>query len=353
MLATMARARERQTRGLFHHYLRTTPRLNITGRLRIGSATVWRWTEQEAGALADRLRRRTVFARHSGERELYSRKAEAFANCTVMQIIFPDNHDLVADDIRAAGDLHERLVFLVDAWGRKRSAVQRALGVSLHAHGHEAVDLLSAANLSHVSTQMKKVTSRRGLAMDARKMASRAKRLGIDQALVLHLWRAKCDVAARVLAALEWLEQSKLEPRTEAAIVKTAIGLEALFVFHDSDPPRRAVSERLAYLLGESAAQRIALSRTLGKFYDLRSAVVHGGRRRRRPGPTLEHIDKLLFLSCVAIASQMKSAQTTEQLRGWFEALRWGAEPSPPSIPSSRTLVRQALAAVEKASGSS
>ncbi len=343
----MARIRDQQTRGLFHHYLRTTPRLDVAGTLKFGSATLRRWTEQEAEVLADRLRRRTVFARHSAERDLYAEKAKALAMATVMEIVFPDNHDLVADDIRAAGDLHERLLFLVDTWARKRPAIHRALGVSVHSHGHEAIDLLAAANLSHVSTQMKRTTSRQGVAIDATKTARRAKRLGLDAAIVSNLWRTRCETAGRIRSALEWLEQSKLEARHDAAIVKTAIGLETLFVFNGSEPPRRAVSERLAYLLGETASERMALSRALSKFSDLRSAVVHGGRRRNLPVSILDHVDRLLLLACLGIAGQMASSQTTEKLRSWFESLRWGAVSLPPQIPSSRALVRQALRSLQ------
>lgn len=328
-----------QTPGLFHHFVRTTPRLQAVVKVKLGNATFKKWDANAAGQLAESLRRRSVFARHSAERELYSGKALLFRDRTAMEITFAPGHASDADAIRETADHYERLIFLTEACWRDRAHVHRALGVSVHDHGDEAVDLLMEADLHHVSTLTRRPHRKDGLRIDGA-TGKRALRVGFTPAVVETLVGAATAIAKRAQHALHWLEQSRLEPNMEAALVKTSIGFETLFVLSDNEPLRKVISERLAFLLGGTSTQRAAIAALFTKFYDYRSAVVHGGSRRSRP-VDLNVADRLLLLACTSIAFHSPRLNSTDDMRTWFEGMRWATSDPVPEVPFARAEIRR------------
>lgn len=133
------------------------------------------------------------------------------------------------------------------------------------------------------------------------------------------------ELSGRASAALTWLTASRVEAAETAAVVKTAIALEALLV-SGREPSTRAVSERSAYLLSDDADERKRISAATQRFYALRSSIVHGVRALApdtlRNG--VEYGDRLVVLLMLVVAAQSFDWNSIGDLQKYCEDARWG-----------------------------
>lgn len=76
----------------------------------------------------------------------------------------------------------------------------------------------------------------------------------------------------------------------EDRLIDAGIALEAMYGPFDSGEITRKISSRAAWLLGESAAERRAISKGMKSFYTTRSKVVHGtaSKNRQKRGRELD-----------------------------------------------------------------
>ena len=68
----------------------------------------------------------------------------------------------------------------------------------------------------------------------------------------------------------------------EDRLIDAGIALEALYGPFDSGEITRKISSRAAWLLGQSTAERRAISKDMKSFYTTRSKVVHGTASKNR-----------------------------------------------------------------------
>jgi hypothetical protein len=117
------------------------------------------------------------------------------------------------------------------------------------------------------------------------------------------------DIGKRLDQSARWLFESRLETVPQAAVVKTAIALEALLIASDTESLRGPLAERSAFLLSDESGKRRRISKAIKSFYDLRSGIVHGGRRRVVVSPTLlgEGIDRLVVLLLLTVSGNTGS----------------------------------------------
>jgi hypothetical protein len=127
----------------------------------------------------------------------------------------------------------------------------------------------------------------------------------------------------------EWLFDSRTEPRLSASVIKTAIALESLLIFSESESLAQTLSERGAFILSSDSARRHLISRVIKRFYDARSGVVHGSQKKAKKltSSLVETVDRLAILLHMIIASNATLWPSTCALREWCEQERWG-EPS-------------------------
>jgi hypothetical protein len=85
---------------------------------------------------------------------------------------------------------------------------------------------------------------------------------------------------ARIATAAEWLFDAMYEPASAIAFVQVAIGFETLYGGEKDEPVKQTLSNRVAYSVGESPAEREELATEFVKFYTTRSKVVHTGASR-------------------------------------------------------------------------
>jgi len=77
--------------------------------------------------------------------------------------------------------------------------------------------------------------------------------------------------------------------RLEEAVINLIIAGEALLITKDENK-RENLSRRLSTLIGKNEMEKAEISREMRKLYDLRSSIVHGGRKR----PSFNDV-KILF----------------------------------------------------------
>lgn len=134
---------------------------------------------------------------------------------------------------------------------------------------------------------------------------------------------ANNPLSERVKNAIYWIVESRHDPSLAVACVKSSIALESLLIFDTSEPLNKNLSERTAFLLSDDAEERKQLSQVVKKFYDERSAVVHGHKTSTLP-LLVESVDTLSTLMCLVIAQNARLWSSETDLRKWCEDRKWG-----------------------------
>ena len=279
-------------------------------------------TAQETASLSETARRRNVFARHSWENNFYIQRIRKLSDTTVIEVVRPGDPDDMLSEAQAVAGLLERFAVLSSTFALSRPDLHRVLAIT--PDRSSSVDFTFGRHFYYLRSTARPAPVAKGIAIDDR-FTRRFERCGFPQLL------ADCtsgkEMARRLETASRWLFESRQEPSVPAAIVKTAIALEALLIANESEPLTRAVSERTAFLLSRDAVTRRAISRNVRKFYAVRSAVVHGSRRRTcdlSPG-LLEGMDRLVLLLCLMMVANVASWSSMDALTAWCEDQKWGA----------------------------
>ncbi|MBN1135417.1 MAG: hypothetical protein JXM73_02470 [Anaerolineae bacterium] len=294
--------------------------------------------------MAEHIRKRNVFARHSWENNFYVQRARSLAGHTVMEVYCPgDPQDIAEEAERIAGAL-ERVVVLSSTLAVDRPKLHRRLGIS--SRPRSETDLIMSPGLRYLRSRAQPTPVAPGIVVDER-FSSRLSRCGFD-ALAECVW-SKSNIARRILLSLDWLFDSRLEPRTPAAVVKTAIALESLLILSESEAVTQSLSERAAFILSGDPNLRQQTSRMLKHFYSGRSGIVHGSEKkaaRITPG-LLEATDRIAVLLCLVIAANSQIWSSSEDLQAWCENQRWG-EAWQVKIPFPGSYLRNALVLGQK-----
>lgn len=304
-------------------YFRTTWRFVAHAPLEVpGVARIKRFSADEADRLAKVVGKRNIFARHARESDFYVRRLREMADKTVLEVLTNDekvcNHH--GADI---ADLVERVAFLSSTFSLKRPDVHRRLVIE--ADRGRTVDIAIGGRFEYVRSRSKQERPIRGIDVDAR-FGKRFQRYGFVELVGGCL--SQHPLAPKLCMTLDWLSQSRQEFVLSAAVVKTAIALETLLVFSESEPLARSLSERAAFLLSNEASVRRSIAASVKRFYDVRSQVVHGGRRKNAhlSDHLLEGMDRIVLLLCLKIAANLSTLSSEDSLMGWCEDERWGAE---------------------------
>jgi Apea-like HEPN len=279
------------------------------------------FSESDGEALVARVRKRNVFARHSGDQNFYLSRIRALINKTVIEVLCPGQPDDFSSEARRSAELFECLAVLSHTCLPKQQVLDR-LGIG--ARGAGGVEFLAGSGDYLLRSKTKRVPRAAALLVDAR-FDKRFRRYGFVG--LYEFCASKQGLAERVRASVGWLRESRLEIQLQAAIVKTSIALEALLIFSESESLARALSERTAFMLSPQPERRECISKLIRRFYDARSGVVHGSRDKARlvSDSLLQAVDMLVIMLNLTIAANGKRWGSQEQLRDWCEKERWGA----------------------------
>lgn len=305
-------------------YVRTTWMLNAQCSLELTTfkARVRFMPAQETASFTETARQRNVFARHSWENNFYIQRIGELSNTTVIEVLRPGDPDDMIPEAQAVAVLLERLTVLSSTFILSRPDLHRLLAITQDRSS--SIDFTFGRQFFYLRSTSRPVSIAKGIVINDR-FVRRFERCGFPQ--LLAVCTSNKEIARRLEIATRWLFESRQEPLMPAAVVKTAIALEALLIANESEPLTRALSERAAFILSRDTETRHAISRNVRKFYATRSAVVHGSRRQTinlSPG-LLDGMDRLILLLCLMIAANITGWHSMEALTAWCEDQKWGS----------------------------
>lgn len=308
------------------------------------SSRVRRVSQREADEMAAAIRKRSVFSRHSWENDFYYQRALSFAGKTIIEVFRPGQPNDIARDAEVTSELIEMLVLLSTTPAAQRDVFMRKLGIGTRQQTE--FDLILGPDLRYLRSRTRTAAKRTGFPLD-RTAVARFQRLGFP--LLYNASRAKSPLGARLHRSLSWLFESRREPNLEAAIVKTAIALETLLVFGESEPVTRSLSERAAFLLSPKPDTRKRVAALVSRLYEARSGVVHGGKRKRKSvSPRLlEGGDRLAVLLLLVVSGNTSTWPDEDAFRSWLQDERWRA-PTRITLPFAPVYLSRALAFSER-----
>jgi hypothetical protein len=232
----------------------------------------------EAAAFIDAMRRRNVVARLGGPNNHYLAKAAELSDRTVIEITGVGTPDqMLAAGERLAQSI-EKLAILASTFNMRRPEVHRKLGIATNTT--REINLAVTSGFKRIRARSERAPRTEGILIDG-SFCNRFNRCGFSQ-LLQYIQSADDDLAKRVRVSTDWLLESRRESRIGAAVVKTAIALESLLIFTESEALARTLSERSAFLLTNSPEIRKIICAVILRFYDVRSGIVHGSQKKVR-----------------------------------------------------------------------
>lgn len=324
------------------YYLRTTRLLHAKSTLTFPDASKLRlFTAVEAARFAETMRRSNIVARLAGSHNFYLNRAAELSNRTVIEILRVANPDNMLDAGEHIAILIEKLAVLSTTLFMRREDLLRKLGIS--ANMTSEINFAVTSRFTRVRSRTQRAPAVEGIPID-RQFCNRFLKCGFME--LFQYLQTQSDLSKRVRTSADWLLESRREARVTASVVKTAIALESLLIFTESESLARTLSERSAFILSSSPEIRRVISRIILRFYDVRSGIVHGSQRKaKRLSPALtECVDRLTLLLHLVIASNQNIWANVESLRLWCEEQRWGKPSSDVKFPLSQTYLKNALA---------
>ena len=309
-------------------FIRTTWLLSATKQLELPANNVWvrRISQSESDALVEQTRKRNVFARHSWENSFYLKRVAQLKDSTVLEVFRAGSLDQVLPVARSLAELVEKVAVISSALGLRRQRTHQLVAISRHRR--YGFDLAISPGFKYLHSSQRQEQLPRGIPVDDT-FVHRFNRCGFPALVAAGL--SGGDISKRLEQGVSWLFESRLETSSHAAVVKTAIALESLLIASDTESLRGPLSERAAFVLSDDPARRHRISRSVKAFYDLRSGIVHGGRRRGtlQPGTLLEGIDRLVILLLLTISGNASTWASFDRIVEDVETRKWGAGQAP------------------------
>ncbi len=323
-------------------YIETTWMLSASKPLNIPRlrASIRYFSDAESQDLALTARKRNLFARHSWENPFYVRRIESLGDNTVIELFLRGQPDETIPFAEGMADLLEKLAVLSTTLVTNRRVLHHQLAISPHRRPY--FDLTIGPRFYYLRSKSKSDPGIRPIVIDE-KFLNRFQRCGFQQ--IAELCASEKEMAFRTRAALTWLFESRMESSLSAAVVKTAIALESLLIFDESEPIGKSLSERIALIVSRDPNMRRQLSSAVKKFYGSRSGIVHGGHRKTKSVmPSLvEGIDRITLLTCLTIAANPIMSDSVKVLSDYCEDQRWGAPDPKIRSPFPATYLSQAV----------
>lgn len=322
-------------------YLQTTGLLNARAILNLPySSRVCFFGQNDAAVFREEMRRRNVVARLGGSNNHYLAKASELSNRTVIDITavgLPDQ--MLATGERMANSI-EKLVALASTLKMQRPEFHRKLGIATNRT--REINFAVTSGFKRIRSRSQRAPSVEGILID-KTFCNRFTKCGFVQ--LFQYLESTSDLAKRVRVSTDWLLESRREPRLGAAVVKSAIALESLLIFNESESLARTLSERSAFILSNSPETRKTISEIILRFYDARSGIVHGSQKKaRKLTPSLiESVDRLTLIMHLVVASNAELWSDVESIRRWCEAQRWGSPYTNVAFPLSQKYLNNAL----------
>jgi hypothetical protein len=326
-------------------YIRITWMLSSQAALNFPDLSRIRFfSTEEANSLANQLRKRNVFARHEKESNFYVQRIRKLAQHTVIEVVRPGAPKDIAEEAERVAAILERLTVLSSTLALTKDELLRKLGVSSKP-GTE-IDFIFGPDFYYLSSKSRPFPTVQCIKIDKR-FCTRFLRCGFDKLTEYCL--SGGGIRDRVLLSLDWLFESRIEPRLTASVVKTSIALESMLIFSESESLSQSLSERTAFILSSDPDRRQQISRIIKRFYEVRSGIVHGSQKKMKnlEPSLLEAVDRLTILLCLIIAANSRRWPSVDDLKNWCETQRWGKPSNEVKVPFPAPYLSRAIALVK------
>ncbi len=322
-------------------YIRTSWMLTAKTDLKISEICAIRYfSALEAKKLGTELRKGNVFARQYRRDNFYVQRARELGDHTVIEVYLPGQPKEICDEAEQIASSLEKIAVLSSTIALNKDGLQKKLGISSRLRTD--FDFVFSPDFYFLRSKSRQALVCNGISIDDR-FCNRFFHCSFD--VLFDYVRSKIDIATRVLQSINWLFDSRTEFRLPASIVKSSIALESLLIFNETESLGNSLSERAAFILSSDPGKRQQISKIIKKFYDARSGIVHGGKRKSKKFTPmlLESVDRLVIMLCLVIAANSKIWPTNEALRDWCEAKRWGEPSGNINIPFPDMYLRNAI----------
>jgi Apea-like HEPN len=312
-------------------YMRTTHLFRTSVPLTFSDETEIRlFTPEESQQLWKLTRQQNVFARHTGEDNFYLKRIKAMANKTIIEVFRPGDPDDMIRQAEDAAEWAEKVALLSSSLAIRRKELYKLIGVE--ASRPTVFDLTIGPAFYCLRSKSRTHKQGDGILVD-KTFVSRFNKCGFQSLFSMCMGRG--GMSERMRLVVGWLFESRQENHLAAALVKTAIALESLLIFSESESLARTLSERAAFILSPDPQVRETISRIVKQFYETRSGVVHGSpKKAKKPRLHLvEGMDRLVLLLCIIIANNAVQWNSKEALQAWCEKERWGSPSSTVTVP--------------------
>jgi hypothetical protein len=259
---------------------------------------------------------------------------------TIIEIFRRGHPDAISQNVERLSLILETVVLSSSSLYMSRKQFQKHLAITTHRRHDSTVTI--GPNFYALRSRTKPESIAKGIPINQR-FVNRFQLMGFP--LLIRFCISDNELSQRVCSTLTWLLESRQEPSLGGAIVKTAIALESLLIFNDTEPLSRSLSERCAFMLTQDPSERVVVSKLVRHFYKSRSGVVHGSRRRGDSVSInlLEAIDRLILFLCLLLTLNQNKWSSDESLREWCEMQRWDAPDKTIKIPYTRKYFQNTL----------
>lgn len=302
-------------------YLRVIPNFYSKSILELSeNVSVLFMNKLENESLSNKVRKRNVFARHSWENNFYIDRLTTFCDKTVISIVQSGTPQDMQASASELSEFVEHLLIIGTIFSLDREALQKKYFSTLSTPSD--YDFAYSQDMKYLKSRT--LSKRRELINIDDSFIQRFGKLGFNY--VFDYYNDTNELVERIKKSVHWLYESRIEKNLNAAIVKTSIALESLLIFSDSESLSKSLSERTALILTNEPKLRSIIGKTVTEFYNARSGIVHGGKKRIKNinNNVLETMDRLLALVIILICSNRTIWDTNESLRLWCENQKWG-----------------------------
>lgn len=301
-------------------------------------------TKKGAEELKSTVRSRNVFARHSWENNYYLKQVKKLGNQTVIEVMLPGTPNDVLEIASQMALNAERVVLLSTVFSLKRKNLLGLLGIS-HLRENE-IEFVVDSNFQYLRSRTHKSKNISKINIDDQ-LINRFNKNGFPKLYKYCI--SNNQIAKRLTQSMQWLIESRFETSEFSSVVKTSIALETFLVFNQSEPLSKVLSERCAFILSQNPQERSQISAIIKKFYNFRSGIVHGGKKRQSNLSInlVECVDRLLVMIYLIISANPSMWKSEKSIEDWCNTEKWKAPTQNIIIPYSKNYFHWALKLAE------
>jgi hypothetical protein len=160
--------------------------------------------------------------------------------------------------------------------------------------------------------------------------------------------RRRSALETKVLLAIKWIAEAMRDRSEASSLVKDVLAMETLLLVRVDQPLAGTLSERLAFLLGATKGERVAVEKLAKRVYDARSRWIHEGADTNVHDVSLWSWELAVGAVIAVIGgAQQWGWRTVDDVAAWVADQKYGVVSGPPAAAhlSTKIFLQLSLAA--------